>query len=333
MKCRTTDDLAQACQTDANQLVLFGLKPRYKEYYIPKNKGEMRLIEDPSKELKKIQTHLNKLLQAWYYTQRSDASHGFGIATSKDEQARGIKTNASVHLQCNYLLNIDLLDFFHQIEFPRLQKTFETYLPKQKADIRNLLLQVCCYKNRLPMGAPTSPVLSNIACLDLDGSLQQLCKHANLNFTRYADDLSFSSLLPIEKEVQDMIKDAIMHEGFSINYNKVNYFSIEDEKLVTGLVLHPDGVRLPKEYVPLLLKEIERLKIINDVEYRYQTGMSRKKLNLLEQEIQGKIRFVSDVLGSHAIETLSIEKAYLNAIQAPEDFESLSWLELPYEFL
>jgi RNA-directed DNA polymerase len=333
LSIKNVSTLAQLCKCDATQLTLVALHPKYKQYYVPKAKGGMRLIEDPEKGLKKVQSALNDYLQAWYYMVRPACAHGFSIATGKDDVPRGIKSNATVHVQAAYLLNIDLLDFFHQVTAHVLSKTCAVYLPKIKKEIQQKIIQLCCYKDRLPMGAPTSPVLSNLACLDMDEALMSLCRNAGITYTRYADDLSFSAAQPIDAAMQVIICDTIMQQGFSINYNKVKYYGPADEKIVTGLVLHPDGVHLPSTYVPALLKEIERLKIINDVDYRYNTGMSRKKLNLMEQEIQGKIRFVGDILGGTAVDTELVENAYANAIKKPEDFESLDWLELPYEFI
>jgi RNA-directed DNA polymerase len=312
-------------------IALCCLQPHYKIYTIPKKNGKLRTIEDPEKKLKKIQSQLNDYLQAWYYTVKNNHVHGFCIS-SNTEEPKGILSNATAHLGKAYLLNIDMQDFFHQISANTVYDNLKNIMPKaDDATLKNLTT-LTTFKGRLPMGAPTSPVLSNICSKALDDELIAVCHKLGITYTRFADDMSFSATLPIAKLEQEIIIAAIQQQGFDINHSKTKLYNTNDTKMVTGLVLKNDKVTLPTHYIQQLHVEIDRYKTIQEVEYRYRTGMSNKKLKLFEQEITGKINFAEIILGNTDETIQQLNETWYGITSHVQDFESASWLEIPYNF-
>ena len=121
---RSTEDLCELLATDSLHLTTMALQPRYKVFRVPKKNGTFRLIEDPDDALQTVQDTLNDYLQAVYWQQRSPAAYGFLINPQGDDQPRHIETNAARHLGKSWLLNCDLLDFFHQVTRERVERLF-----------------------------------------------------------------------------------------------------------------------------------------------------------------------------------------------------------------
>jgi len=166
----------------------------YTTFEIPKKNGGTRIINAPDKKiLKKIQNRLMNKLYNYQNKIKKDEnikiniSHGF-------EKGKSIITNARIHRNKRFVLNIDLKDFFASFHFGRVvgffEKNINFRIPK---DIAIIIAQLCCYKGSLPQGAPTSPIISNIICNIFDMRILKLAKKYKLDYTRYADDLTFST--------------------------------------------------------------------------------------------------------------------------------------------
>lgn len=328
---RNAGDLGVLLKTHPASLALLCLQPHYKTYHIHKGNGKSRLIEDPDKKLKTVQRCLNQYLQAWYYTVKPEAVHGFCIS-GDHEDAKGIVSNAMAHLGKPWLINIDFQDFFHQLSADCVSENLRTVLKKADKETIKTVTQLTTYKQRLPMGAPTSPVLSNICSRNLDATLINVCTNIGLHYTRFADDLSFSSLKPITLMDREILETSIIEQGFDINHSKTKLYNENDTRMVTGLVLKQDRVELPGNYLPQLVAEIEKYTTTKEVEYRYNTGMSIKKLKLFEQELMGKINFAEMIMGNGNPALLPVYEKWTSATAPPEDFESTDWLGIPYNF-
>jgi len=323
--------MAALFHTDEKMLSLHALKPAYHSYEIPKASGSFRLIEDPHTALKKIQRHINARLQALYYTLRPAAVYGFCYSLPHEEE-RNVVNNARRHCGNAYMLNLDLKDFFHSITDKKVSQLFKKIVPRAEKHAIDVLTRLTTYRQRLPMGAPTSPALSNFAMLAFDHELEQWAKVAGITYTRYADDLTFSSPKPVSRTDEKFIDHAIINQGFAVQENKRKRFLPADTKIVTGLRVMSSHVDLPENYLPLLHTEIERLKTTLQVEGRYRTGMSYRKLKLFKQELQGKINFAGMALGNEHEKTKEASQRYDDALQAAENFESANWLDIPYIF-
>ncbi len=235
----------------------------YQRFEIAKKTGGTRVIYAPIKGLKTIQHCLNTLLQLVFSPQKN--VHGF-------TEKRSILTNATTHQGMNFVYNIDLQDFFTSIDLHRVKKCLE--LPpfnlqsKNREELAYLIANLCCTpipvkrKNEagewveqtlpvLPQGAPTSPVLSNIVCQNLDRRLQGLAKRFGLKYTRYADDITFSSMQNVYAADGDFIKELhriIADQNFHINEKKTRLQHYTQKQTVTGLTVN-ETANVPREYI------------------------------------------------------------------------------------
>lgn len=223
----------------------------YNTLEIPKKNGDTRTICVPNKNLKKVQKKLYNKLSTYYdeiKTQNnftSKISHGF-------EKNRSIVTNAEVHKNKRYVVNLDLLVFFPSINFGRVRSYFikNNYF-EINDDIATILAQLTCYKGTLPQGASTSPLIANMICNIMDIRILKIAKKYRLDYTRYADDLTFSTnnkyfLNDYDKFLED-IKNIIHRSGFELNSKKTRLLFPNSRQEVTGLVVNKK-ISVPKEY-------------------------------------------------------------------------------------
>jgi RNA-directed DNA polymerase len=226
---------------------------KYTRFEIQKKGSGKRLIYAPQKGVKAIQTALNTILQLIFEPHRT--VHGFTLDKS-------IVTNARVHEGMNFVYNIDLKDFFSSIDLFRVKKCLElppfNLASEERGKLAYLIANLCCTnipvqrKNEkgewvdkilpvLPQGAPTSPILSNIICQDLDRRLNGVAKKFDLKYTRYADDITFSSMQNVYDEGSEFIKELhriITYQNFHINEKKPRLQKSGQRQVVTGLTVN-----------------------------------------------------------------------------------------------
>lgn len=326
---RSEAELCKLLKKESYQLHLYGQVPLYNTFTVPKRAGGNRWIEDPYPPLKQIQRKLNDHLQGVYYFVRTSAAYGFLVNARDDPSPRTIVTNARRHTGKKYLLNIDLQDFFHQVKTEKVIEIFERPPFRFPHRLANTLSQLTTFRGRLPMGAPTSPILSNFATIGLDEELTAFAKTIQARFTRYADDLVFSSNDPIVEEEVEQIRAIITSHHFIINENKVKLYGENQPGEVTGLRVG-QRVDLPEEYLPLLNKEIEKLRHVMEVDRRFNTLQSTQRLNQLKQMIRGHIAFAAMVLGEKNTVIKNLRDRFEQALDPPDDFMSASWLDFNY---
>jgi len=160
---------------------------RYTEFEIPKRTGGMRLISAPTDQIKTWQNRVAEKLAQSYRPHPS--AHGF-------LEKRSVLTNAWDHTGVRFVLNVDLKDFFPSINFGRVRGLFIKPPFAMAPPAATVLAQLCTFRNGLPQGAPTSPILSNFVASELDRRLTRLAKSNGVAYSRYADDISFSCNRP-----------------------------------------------------------------------------------------------------------------------------------------
>ena len=219
---------------------------KYGHFQIPKRGGGKRDICAPIGPIKILQRKLNSILQNVY--KRKPFVHGFLNDWS-------IITNARMHINKEFVLNIDLLDFFPSINFGRVYGMFKAKPYELPEKVAANLAKLCCFNNQLPQGAPTSPIVSNMVCARLDGHLGKLAKKHDCIYTRYADDITFSTNQPnfppelavaktssiSYKEVAEVGPELITiieKNGFSINPRKIWLQPSRSRQQVTGLTVN-----------------------------------------------------------------------------------------------
>lgn len=234
--------LAYALGVQTKQLtgLLYGIKIEncYTSFKISKKNGDERTINAPSKSLKYVQRRLTRLLvkrQEEFFLERNvknNISHGFS-------KGKGIKTNAVPHRNKRYVLNVDLENFFETIHFGRVQGFFKNNEYFKLPEVATIIAQIACYEGSLPQGAPSSPIISNLICQILDYRIVHLCKKYRLTYTRYADDLTFSTndknFEDMKDEFEDELKKVISRSGFIVNSNKTRFQKNDSRQIVTGL--------------------------------------------------------------------------------------------------
>lgn len=285
--------------------------PDIKKYYsfeIQKKNGKPRIISAPTTSLKILQHKLNCILSIIFTPKFS--SHGF-------VKGKSIKTNASTHVKSKYVLNIDLEDFFPSINFGRVRGMFMAYPYRLSAPVATVLSQICCYNNKLPQGAPTSPIISNMICAKLDSQLLYLAKQNKCLFTRYADDITFSTwkkrfpkTIAYTDETTNQIhvgndlSNIIENNGFSINDEKVWFRARDRRQMVTGLVVN-DVVNVTRKYknqVRAMLHALKKYgpeKTKKEFESKYFNNNKPewKCLPKFELVLKGKIEYIGMIRG------------------------------------
>ncbi len=241
---------------------------RYIVFNIKKKSGGDRVIHAPNKGLMKIQECLKVIFECVVEV----SSHAKGFV-----KGRSIVDNAKEHVGHKFVFNIDLKDFFPSIDQARIWKILQVppfRLNEQSGRriLANIIAGLCCERMEverlneigkwtkvvtsvLPQGAPTSPILSNIICSNLDYKLSCMAKRFEVNYTRYADDITFSCDKDIfSKNSGSFLKELkrnIKEERFRINSQKMRVQKSEYRQEVTGLVVN-EFVNVPKRYLKQL---------------------------------------------------------------------------------
>lgn len=233
---------------------------KYQTFDIPKASGGTRTIHAPTEKLKRLQTRLASVIlecntEINNKNPLPPLSHGF-------EKGRSIFTNAWEHKNRRFVLNIDVENFFPTINFGRVRGFFisnRNYgLPAKAA---TLIAQIACYQGKLPQGSPCSPIIANLIAHLLDVRMVRLAKAYTCTYSRYADDLTFSTN---RKEFPDAIaeelagypgswilSDTLLNEiartGFSVNHQKTRMQCRPSQQLVTGLTVN-EKVNIRADY-------------------------------------------------------------------------------------
>jgi RNA-directed DNA polymerase len=258
----------------------FNLQQKYHEFNIPKKSGGERQIKAPDRFLLKIQRRINILLYLLFTP--SQQAHGFLLG-------RSIKSNALPHMQKKFVLNMDIADFFPSVSFFRVHTAFQLKPFEAKKPFAHIIANFCCVNGYLPQGAPTSPMITNIICERLDRKLNSQCRNLNLTYTRYADDMTFSSdeNFGIKKFIAK-ITNLALQEGFVIKRNKTRMLTPNMRQEVTGLVVNRK-VNVNRKFIHNLRAMIEYAK--KDV------SMASNTPNI----ISGKLLFLRMIRGEDDI--------------------------------
>ena len=221
----------------------------YKTYKILKKSGKYRTISQPSRKLKGLQAWI--LINILNNIKVSDSCKGFEKKTS-------ILDNAIPHKGANTVLSMDLEDFFPTVSSKQVFNIFKTL------GYNNLLsavfTNICSYNGSLPQGSPCSPKLANLSAWKLDLRIQGYVGKRGINYTRYADDLAFSSLNPSKVvKIIPMIRTIIESENFFINHSKTRVAGSSRAKIVTGLVISGDSIGVGKQKFKNIRAKIHHL--------------------------------------------------------------------------
>jgi RNA-directed DNA polymerase len=292
---------------------------KYTSFEVPKRSGGTRTISAPTSQLKLVQARLANVLQNCSdeiskSNKRSDEdaqpdriSHGF-------KRRRSIITNARQHRNKRFVFNLDLEDFFGSINFGRVRgfflkdKNFSLH-PK----VATLLAQIACRKSTLPQGSPCSPVISNLVGHILDIHLAKLAARTGCTYTRYADDLTFSTNKQIFPELIAIRSPGTSHSwvagtelcalitksGFAINVKKTRMQYRDSRQEVTGLIVNRK-INVRHEYRHLVRSMVHRLLTTGTFQHTFTTvdSAGAKSTTIADGklgELHGMLGFIDGV--------------------------------------
>jgi RNA-directed DNA polymerase len=248
----THEEIAQAIGISVKGLRFLAFSRKhyhYNRFQIPKKPSGYRQISAPKKLLKKAQNWiLHNILEK---IELHDAVHGFCLQ-------RSIVTNAQTHVGKEVIINMDLKDFFPSISYQRVKGLFKSFgysetastifalictEPKIKeVEINGLNNYILSWTDRyLPQGAPSSPAITNILCRRLDRRLTFMAKEYGFDYTRYADDLTFSAAGESLVNINNIIKLThliVKKEDLEINENKTRVVRNYRRQEVTGIIVN-----------------------------------------------------------------------------------------------
>ncbi|WP_186215963.1 retron St85 family RNA-directed DNA polymerase [Burkholderia gladioli] len=219
---------------------------RYKVFEIPKRDGSPRTIAQPAREVKAVQRWLINELRP--HLPIHDAVMAYEPGTS-------IKKNAETHLRSQFLLKMDFSNFFPSISAEALRLHLELHGGSRYtlAD-RHAIVRACTWlpertewtsSLQLCIGAPSSPLLSNSVMYEFDCVIAEKAQFDGVTYTRYADDITFSSnersILTLYSDFVNDTLGKLVYPRITVNGSKTVHASRAGRRVVTGLVLTPDG--------------------------------------------------------------------------------------------
>lgn len=258
---------------------------RYKIYTIAKrNSDERRLIAHPSKEV--------KFLQRLLVIHMEDKLPIHDSASAYVKQ-KGIKSNALVHKDNQYLLKMDFKNFFLSITPDILLAQMLSLGIELDTDNIEFISGMLFWKLRrnsplrLSIGAPSSPFISNVVMYDFDSVIEKECKDLGVTYTRYADDLAFSTnskdvLFEIPKLVKSTLKK-IYGSRIRVNTEKTVFSSKKFNRHITGVTLTNNNLlsvgRAKKRYISSLVHKYT-LRLLSDEEILQLKGLLSHSSNI-----------------------------------------------------
>lgn len=286
---------------------------RYRQFEIKKKSGGIRTITAPrSQTYRALLECVNELLKAMY----TPSEYAMGFA-----EGRSVVTNAQKHIGQNYVFNIDLKDFFPSVKESRVCNRLQLK-PFEFTDEVALTIAGLCSKKEtrkdeegkesvvyvLPQGAPTSPIITNMVCDKLDRRLAGVAKRFGLHYSRYADDITFSSMHNVYAEGGEFrteLESVINEQGFTINEAKTRLQKRGSRQEVTGLVVG-QKVNVTQKY----MRDLRNLLYIweqygyDDARKRFLQGYDkekgRKKSEVeMRKVIRGRLMWMKMVRGAN----------------------------------
>lgn len=257
----------------------------YNKYSIQKKNGKKRNIHEPLPTLKYIQKWINENILSQI------KSSPFSKAYKKK---LSIKDNAKYHVNQEYVICMDIKDYFGTINQYQVFKMFNEL--GYNEPVSSMLSRLCCLNKSLPQGSPTSPALSNIITILLDLDISKYTKsksdkNYSIRYTRYADDITLSSnILDVNKTILDITKILKKH-GFKVNKEKTRVLKQNKSQKVTGIVVNKK-INVPKKIKKELRQEMYYIKKFGLIEHMNKVGISNETTFKYICRLLGKINFV-----------------------------------------
>ena len=255
---------------------------------------------------------------------------------------KSIVDNAKVHVGNHYVYNIDLKDFFPSIDQARVwgrlrNAPFNLNESQKRSELANIIASLCCHemeverlddsgsfvkvvKSVLPQGAPTSPTMSNIICERLDIRLAGVAKRFGLKYSRYADDITFSSMHNVYQKESDFLKEVeriIKDQKFNIKEAKTRLQKQGYRQEVTGLVVN-EKTNVNKRYISQVRMWIyyweqygyEKATSFFAPKYSTDKGHTKQGKPSLENVLAGKLEYLKMVKGEKSSTYINLNERF-----------------------
>lgn len=302
-------DVAKSLNLTIKELDELLINLNYNVFYLPKKKGGKRKITAPSEQLKLVQQKINVLLNRVYEEFNIEYVFGFSKKRNTDHFNSPIVSNASFHVQKNYILSLDIHDFFESITAKQIFDLFSSKPFNFSEKVALIFTRLTTYKGILPTGAPTSPLLSNFIFYQIDCKIQSLMQENQITYTRYADDITLSSNFAIDLNMLGDLE--LIISPFKLNTKKTRLINLNSQQKVTGIVvnqkLNIDRKWLKKTRAMFHDLSINGLSIAAEKHFKVK-GKESSFLN----KLIGNISFIFQVRGK---EDRSIQ-LYLNILKS-----------------
>jgi hypothetical protein len=215
----------------------------YEEKEIPKRNGDIRIIHAVKGALWYVQRKTHEYLSDNYKPHA--AAKGF-------IKEGGIVKHSMIHRNKKLVISFDIKDFFPTITFARVMGMFKAHPFKFSREKSIVYAQICCLPENngaLPQGGITSPYISNMICRRLDSRFLEYANKEKFHYSRYADDLTFSTNKNVNYgKLEKFVAKIIKEEGFQINKSKSRLMKKSDRQVVTGVVVN-EGLNVNRKYI------------------------------------------------------------------------------------
>ena len=275
---KTLEELSTFLDTKQTRLLWLiyhndiGTKTHYTDFTIQKG-DKRRKISNPCRALRSIQTTIKeKILDN---IKLPNYIHGF-------IKGHNIMDNVKPHLTSNSIVNIDIKNFFPSIRFVQVRSVFHDLgysgmtasilaLATTKQDAKSFQIGEKLYwkfsSNRyLPQGASTSPMISNLVAAKFDNQLFRRAEKLDFKYSRYADDLTFSTSAqkPNHKAILYLARKTLELHGFNVNPKKVKILFPYHQQQITGININSGKATIPRSWRRKLRAAVHQFRFIKD---------------------------------------------------------------------
>jgi RNA-directed DNA polymerase len=255
----------------------------YRHFKIEKHNGSLREISEPLPSLKEIQQWILK--EILYKAPVSKFAKAY-------IEGSNLKQNVHFHKGQKVVVKFDIENFFDSINRAKVEDTFKKF--GYSPILSNLFGKLCCLKNRLPQGAPTSPYLSNLILRDFDDEIGKYCVQKKIRYTRYADDLTFSGIEINIAEIEQIISSLLKQLDLRLNNDKTKVMKQGQRQVVTGIVVNDklQVERKKRKYIRQQIYYIKKHGLENHLD-----KIQNNKSNYIDH-LLGQVNFVLSINNS-----------------------------------
>lgn len=293
------EDLAYQLGISLRQLnwLAYARDGRYNRLELTKANGAIREIQAPTPKLKSV--------QKWIAEHILQKRRPHKYATAYFPGSR-LLDNANPHVGRKVVVRLDLKDFFPSITFSQVRSVFTDF--GFTYSVSRLLANLCCYEGKLVQGAPSSPALSNLVAKRIDSRIAGIKKAEaskpkdagrwKFYYSRYADDLIFSSDEEKVLKILPLVRQIVREEGFQINEDKTRIMRSGRQQQVTGIIVNerPNISSRDTRFLRTVLHNAKIHGIASTMRRWEENGLQKLQSSAhFRQILAGKIAFVSSV--------------------------------------